>query len=149
MEKTKVAYEFVLCPETVADSNGLVLHCDPEWVECKKGELQKHLDGYNVDNVGLFKCYSVSVKKYYCQYEDVYNPITDWEWDWNEYDLYYDHDKKIWIDDTGSLPKYVMAEINKVKFPEGSLQKYPAEYTDDEYSDRYDYDKESNAWICV
>ncbi len=144
MKRTRVSYEFALYPETVIDSNGQGLYYDIEFVECGKNELQKHLDRYDVDHVGMFPCYSVYVKKWHCTYEEPYHPYDEWEWD--EYSLWYDHDKKVWIDHTEALPKYVMAEINKAKFPKGSLQKYPEGCQLEEWQDSWEYDKKSNTW---
>ena len=146
MKRTRVSYEFALYEETVADLNGLVLHCDVTFVECGKGELQKELDRYNVNHVGMFPCYSVYVKKWHCTYEEPYHPYDEWEWD--EFSLSYDHDKKVWIDHDELLPKYVMAEINKAKFPEGSLQKYPPIHLElTEYDERWEFDEESKCWV--
>lgn len=145
MKRTRVSYEFALYPETVIDPNGFGLYYDIEFVECGKNELQKHLDRYDVNNAGMFPCYSVYVKKWHCTYEE---PYSEWdEWEWNEIQISYDHEKKVWIDHDEILPKYVMNEINKAKFPEGSLQKYPAEYELEEYNDRYEFDEESKCWV--
>jgi hypothetical protein len=145
MKRTKVNYEFALYPETVIDPNGFGLYGDAEFVDCGKGELQKHLDRYDVNNVGDFKYYGVYVKKWHCTYEEPYHPYDEWQWD--EIELSYDHDKKVWIDHDEILPKYVMSEINKAKFPEGSLQKYPSGYELEEYSDLHNFDEESKCWV--
>lgn len=147
MKRTKVGYEFVIYPETKIDPNGVGLYGDMTWIDCKKkGELQEWLNDHDVNDAGLFPFLHVYVKRWYCTYEE---PYSEWdEWEWDEFPLYYDHDKKVWIDPDEFLPKYVMKEINNAKFPKGSLQKYPAGgYELIEDSTAWKFDEKSKCWI--